>query len=189
MFSKIARMSASCSCLALAIALTPSVAEASTVPASVEQSGESGVYTRVEKLEGDSGAPAAQPYAATPDYGPCVLEPTEVHVRTKTGDGDARIIGFKPVTKCSRPVTSIKHESKLKYQYWMVWKDAPLKSGVPTRSYNQGQSKLEQKNIEFRCNGLVDTNFIGTTTGTIVDGDKTYTATVDTEPFREACKV
>lgn len=189
MFSRIVSASASCSCLALAIALTPSVAEASTDPASVEQSGESGVYTRVEKPEGDSSAPAAQPYAATPDYGPCVLEPTEVHVRTKTPGGDAKIIGFKPVTRCSHPVDSIKHESKLKYQYWMVWRDAPLKSGVPTRSYNRGQSKLEQKNIEFHCNGLVDTNFIGSTTGTIVDGDKTYTATVNTKPFREACKV
>lgn len=165
------------------------MAEASTDPASVEQSGENSVYTRVEKLEDDSSAPAAQPYAVTPDYGPCVLKPTEVHVRTKTGDGDARIIGFKPVTECSHPVDSIKHESKLKYQYWTVWRDAPLKSGVPTRSYNQGQSKLEQKNVEFQCNGLVDTNFIGSTTGTIVDDGKTYTATVNTKPFREACKV
>ena len=96
---------------------------------------------------------------------------------------------FKPVTRCSHPVDSIKHESKLKYQYWTVWRDAPLKSGVPTRSYNRGQSKLEQKNIEFHCNGLVDTNFIGSTTGTIVDDGKTYTATVNTKPFREACKV
>lgn len=37
--------------------------------------------------------------------------------------------------------------------------------------------------------GLVDTNFIGSTTGTIVDDGKTYTATVNTKPFREACKV
>ena len=103
--------------MALAIALTPSVAEASTDSISVERAGERGVYTRVEKTKGDDSVPAVQPYAATPDYGPYVLEPTEVHVRTRTGDGDARIIGFKLVTRCSRPVTSIKLESKLKSQY------------------------------------------------------------------------
>ena len=93
------------------------MAEASTDSISVERAGERGGYTRVEKTKGDDSVPAVQPYAATPDYGPCVLEPTEVHVRTRTGDGDARIIGFKLVTRCSRLVTSIKLESKLKSQY------------------------------------------------------------------------
>lgn len=122
-------------------------------------------------------------------YGPCELIPTNVHVRTRTGDGDARIIGFKPVTRCSQRVESIKHESKLKYQYFNWWLDAPLKKGVPTISQNRGQAKLEQKNVEFQCNGLVETNFIGYTKGTIVANGKTYYAQVSTDLFREACRV
>ena len=69
--------------MALAIALTPSVAEASTDSVPVKRAGERGVYARVEKTNGDDSVPAVQPYAATPDYRPCVLEPTEVHVRTR----------------------------------------------------------------------------------------------------------
>ena len=44
--------------LALAIALTPSVAEASTESVLVKRAGERGVYARVEKTNGDDSVPA-----------------------------------------------------------------------------------------------------------------------------------
>lgn len=122
-------------------------------------------------------------------YGPCTLIPRNVHVRTKTGDGDAEIVGFKPETKCSQPVESIEHESTLKYKYYTMWLDAPLKYGVPTRSGNRGVHKLEQRNVEFHCNGLVDTNFIGHTVGKVVANGKIYHAAVNTNVFRQRCKV
>ncbi|WJY72558.1 hypothetical protein CAURIC_04555 [Corynebacterium auriscanis] len=130
-----------------------------------------------------------QPYAIEEKYGPCTLYPRNVHVRTKTGDGDAEIIGFKPKTECSQPVESIKHESTLKYKYYAWWRDAPLKFGVPTRSGNRGVARLEQRNVEFHCNGLVDTTFIGHTVGTIVANGETFHAAVNTDVFRNRCRV
>lgn len=135
------------------------------------------------------GGVGVQPYAVNVKYGPCTLKPSQVHVRTRTGDGDARIIGFKPETFCERKVESIKHESTLKYKYYAWWRDAPLAHGVPTRIGNVGEARLTQRNIEFHCNGLVDSTFIGHTVGTIVDGGETYYASVDTDVFKEACKV
>lgn len=137
----------------------------------------------------DQHSKGFQPYALQEVYGPCKLIPQNVHERTKTGDGDAEIIGFKPVTECSQPVESIRHESTLKYKYYAWWRDAPLKFGVPTRSGNRGVARLEQKNVEFHCNGLVDTTFIGHTVGTIVANGETFHAAVNTDVFKDRCEV
>lgn len=126
--------------------------------------------------------------AVSKSYGPCTLYPRNVHVRTgKPSEG--KVIGFKPVTQCEHAVESIRHESRLKYKYYLWFRDAPLAGGVPTVSQNRGVARLEQKNIEFKCNGDVDTNFVGNTAGTIVSGGRTYGAEVNTKIFREACKV
>ncbi|RAV32004.1 hypothetical protein DLJ54_05450 [Corynebacterium heidelbergense] len=124
----------------------------------------------------------------TERYGPCTLSPSVVHVRTGT-PSEGKVIGFKPFTQCDRPVESISHESRLKYEYYLWWRDAPLAGGVPARSSNSDESRLEQRSIEFHCNGDVDTNFIGNTVGTVVAAGRTYHAAVNTPLFREACKV
>ena len=129
-----------------------------------------------------------QPYALSQRLGPCTLIPRNIHVRTRTNNGDARVIGFKPVTICNHKVQSIRHESRLKYKYYLWWKDASLKHGVPTRSTNRGATRLEQKNIEFQCKGLVNTSFIGNTVGTVVANGVTYHAVINTDTFRTSCR-
>ncbi|WCZ36102.1 hypothetical protein CHEID_02690 [Corynebacterium heidelbergense] len=54
---------------------------------------------------------------------------------------------------------------------------------------NQGQSKYEQRNIEFRCNGDVNTTFIGNTKGNVVSNGETFHASANTKVFEEACRV
>lgn len=121
-------------------------------------------------------------------YGPCTLKANNVHVRSSSTPG-VKIIGFKPVTECSRAVESIRHESRIKYKYYLWWRDAPLRHGVPTVSTNRGVSKLEQKNVEFQCNGDVMTTFIGNTKGTIVSNGETFHADANSNVFEEACRV
>lgn len=65
----------------------------------------------------------------------------------------------------------------------------PLKFGVPTRSGNRGVASLEQRNVEFHCNGLVDTSFIGHTAWAIVANGETYYAAVNTNVIQNRCKV
>lgn len=137
----------------------------------------------------DQQSTGSRAFALQKKYGPCTLIPRNVHVRTKTNRGEAKVIGFKPVTECDQPVQSITHESKLKYKYYVWWRDAPLKFGVPTRSGNKGVARLEQRNVEFHCNGLVNTAFIGNTVGMIVANGETYHAVVNTNVFQERCEV
>lgn len=145
-------------------------------------------FARYVLTEPAQSPTAGNKQAVTKNYGPCTLYPRNVHVRTgKPSEG--KVIGFKPVTKCEHAVESIRHESRLKYKYYLWFRDAPLAGGVPTVAQNRGVARLEQKNIEFKCNGDVDTDFVGNTAGTIVSGGRTYRAEVNTEVFREACKV
>lgn len=129
--------------------------------------------------------------AAGVEFGPCILEPRNVHVRTKTRDKDARTIGFKPFTHCNYPVDMIKHRSRMYYSYYTNWLSMGLLNGNPTTSVNYHQATLEQKNVEFHCNGLVGTSFKGETIGEIhIPGRaRPMYAKVITDEFSERCEV
>ncbi|MBC2682374.1 hypothetical protein [Corynebacterium anserum] len=73
-----------------------------------------------------------------------------------------------------------------KYKFYLWWRDAPLKAGVPTVSGNRDVSRREQKNVEFQCNGDVMTTFIGNTKGTIVSNGETFHAYANSNVFKEA---
>lgn len=126
--------------------------------------------------------------AVIKQYGPCTLKANNVHVRSSSREG-MKIIGFKPVTDCEYPVESIQHESSLKFKYYLWWRNAPLMNNGEAPRGNNGQSKYEQRNIEFQCTGDVVTTFIGNTKGTIVSNGRTFYANVNTEVFKEACEV
>ncbi|AIN83099.1 hypothetical protein HMPREF2651_03660 [Corynebacterium sp. HMSC063A05] len=127
----------------------------------------------------DEGTTAVR---AVKEYGPCTLWLDYIHLRKS---GNWGTIGFKPHTKCSVPVTSIKHSSDLRYKYYTAWRLAL--SGVRDSAYNT--NRLDQNNIAFTCNGKVDTRFIGVTLGTIVYRGKTYYARSYSEVANLPCRV
>ncbi|QRY61457.1 hypothetical protein JVX90_13655 [Gordonia sp. PDNC005] len=102
------------------------------------------------------------------EYGPCVLSPQNVHIRTKTRiDGDPRLLGFKSLTECSYPMERIEHTSRLYYSYYTMWLNVNLLSGNPTPDDATNSNRLYQQNVIFRCNGVVGTSFKGETIGMI----------------------
>lgn len=115
-------------------------------------------------------------------YGPCTLKLDHVHLRKSGGWGTA---GFKAHTHCTAKVTSIHHSSDLRYKYYSWWKLAV--GGVTADARNT--TDLNQTNLEFRCNGKVNTSFIGTTVGTVVYGGKTYYARGYSKTALLPCKV
>lgn len=100
-------------------------------------------------------------------FGPCVLYPSPIRLRTSGK------VGTKPQTKCSVEVSSIHHSTDLRYKSFIWWK---LKG---TREANNSREQsLQQKNVEFSCDGDERTGWASTTLGTIVYGGRTYYARV-----------
>ncbi|WP_158013357.1 hypothetical protein, partial [Carbonactinospora thermoautotrophica] len=118
--------------------------------------------------------------AASVQYGPCVLYPTTVYLRTSS---NKKAVGFKPYTKCSVPVTSIHHESDLRYKWYLWWRKAGTWKGG-----NWNASSYTQRNIEYFCKGSSSTTWAGTTLGTIVYRGRTYYARVYPTQKKLACK-
>ncbi|MGN6610214.1 MAG: hypothetical protein ACTHLJ_00415 [Angustibacter sp.] len=122
------------------------------------------------------GLAAGRVAAAGVQYGPCVLYPSPIRIRT---DGK---VGTKPHTKCSVPVTSIHHSTDMRYKSFIWWR---LK-GTKTAS-NRGQAGLQQKNVGFSCASDEQSGWGSTTLGTIVYGGKTYYARVYPARVSLAC--
>lgn len=118
--------------------------------------------------------------AASVQYGPCVLYPSVIYLRKST---DYTAVGFKPYTTCSVPVTSIHHDSDLRYKWYLWWRKAGTWSGG-----NRYVASYTQKNIAYTCKGTNSTTWGGTTLGTIVYGGKTYYARVYPPQNKLACK-
>jgi hypothetical protein len=114
-----------------------------------------------------TASPAAKAAAVEVHYGPCTLKPGVIYMRNSGG------LGAKPITDCTVPVTSIRHDTDLKYHWLLWWWDA---ASYP--SGNNGQARLEQKNVQWHCNGNDSTTWAGTTVGTIVYGGETFYARV-----------
>jgi hypothetical protein len=123
-------------------------------------------------------------------YGPCTLYPHSLHVRTRTKDNDPRLVGFKPQTKCEHRVLGITQTSRIRYKYYAWWLNVNLRWDNPQVSGNTNQSSLQDKKVEFICAGTVDTAFVGTVEGEMIDtnGEKYY-ATTATSVFREHCEI
>ncbi|WP_328811794.1 LGFP repeat-containing protein [Rhodococcus sp. NBC_00294] len=139
-----------------------------------------------EALAGDPQARQSATASRIPpgsvQYGPCILIPQFLHWRTDSGPG--AIVGYKPVTRCDEPMTSIKHETDLRYEYFGYWRIADSYS-----SNNYGVKNLQQKNVEFHCTGDTGTWFGGRTLGTINVGGKEYYAAVYPPRKKFDCEV
>lgn len=128
----------------------------------------------------ETANPSDQALAANARYGPCTLNPSVIHLRTS---GGKKTLGAKPVTECSVPVASIRHDTDLRYKWWLWWSLADSYPGPG----NQGQKRYEQKNVAWRCDGTDSTTWAGTTVGTIVFGGETFYARVYQEPVDKDC--
>ncbi|WP_456696064.1 hypothetical protein [Aeromicrobium sp. P5_D10] len=100
-------------------------------------------------------------------YGPCVLYPSPIRIRT---DGN---VGTKPHTKCSTAVTAIAHKTDMRYKSFIWWKLRGSKPGG-----NRGQKSYYQKNVSFKCKSKEESWWGSTTLGEVRYGDKTYYARV-----------
>ncbi|WP_017975676.1 hypothetical protein [Actinopolyspora halophila] len=127
-----------------------------------------------------TASPSDKALAANVQYGPCTLKPSVIHLRTS---GDRNTLGAKPVTTCEVPVTSIRHDTDLRYKWWLWWSLADSYPGPG----NQNQKRYEQKNVAWRCNGADSTTWAGTTVGTMVFGGETYYARVYQTPVDKDC--
>ncbi|CDZ86974.1 hypothetical protein QM787_26660 [Rhodococcus ruber] len=98
------------------------------------------------------------------------------------------MVGFKPTTECETPVSSITHETELKYQYYGWWYTT---SGIVDVESSTGASTsyLESKNVAHACTGEVETWFWGVVTGRISYMGKNYWAVVYPPKKRLNCKV
>jgi len=169
--------------------LAPANAAGSDNPRSIAASGPAAPYVQADSPEealklldatNDDAPDTASPMATTPKYGPCVLYPTRIHLRTSS---NRETIGFKPETKCTVSVTSIRHDSDLRYKYLAWWR----KSGTWSGS-NRGERSYTQKNMEHRCSGTRSTTWSGTTLGTVVFQGKTYYSRVYPPTTSLPCK-
>lgn len=124
-----------------------------------------------------------QPAATVEEYGPCVLEPQNIHLRSSSNN---TTIGFKSLTTCDHPVTSIHHETRLMYKYYLNWNEAASR----TNSRNTGKARLYTENLERDCGEKdVWTNFAGETNGTIEWNGKTYYSYVRPPFARLECRM
>lgn len=101
-------------------------------------------------------------------------------MRTSSG---GKTLGYKPKTTCDVPVTSIRHDTDLRYRWFFWWWLADSYPGPG----NKGQSSYEQKNVDWFCNGTDETSWAGTTVGTIVYGGETFYARVYPTPVVKEC--
>lgn len=123
----------------------------------------------IKKLNDYQCGKGASVRFATPNYGPCTLNPGAVYLRKEY---DYKAAGNKHITTCTTPVTSITHAEEIHYKWYAWWK----KAGGTTMSGGRNIAKLEQKNVVKTCKGTTNTTFIGSTLGTIVWKNKTYYA-------------
>lgn len=123
-----------------------------------------------------TASPSAKAAAASVQYGPCTLYPTLIYLRTSGG------LGAKPYTDCTVPVSSIRHNTDLRYQWLSWWRLAASYPGG-----NSGEKRYEQRNVQWQCHGTGSTMWAGTTLGTIVYGGKTYYARVYQNPTTKDC--
>lgn len=133
-----------------------------------------------------SDGPHVAPMASTVRYGPCVLNPNNIHMRTKSGDEPS--VGFKPTTECKvdgkpKRIGGIHHDSKLTYKYYIWWKNAALDSDG-----KNNVSKFTSKNLKEVCDGDVGTTFWGSVQGTITYNGENYYATVMPPQDRFECR-
>lgn len=127
-----------------------------------------------------TASPSAKAAAGEVKYGPCVLYPTVIYLRTS---GGGNTLGAKPYTKCSVPVTSIHHDTQLRYQWlWFWWRKADSYSGG-----NTGEANYTQRKVEWTCQGKDSTTWAGSTLGTIVYKGETYYALVYQTPVTKDC--
>lgn len=134
---------------------------------------------KLDSLECGSGATQMM---ATPNYGPCTLNPGAIYLRASYGHNAA---GNKPITTCTVPVSKITHANDIRYKWYTLW----TKAGGTTMSYASNVARLEQKNVNKTCQGKTNTTFIGVTLCTIVYGGKTYYARAYTPSRVLACKM
>lgn len=133
------------------------------------------------EAQGESEATARQSRSPIKEYGPCVLDPRKIHIRTDSGPQKA--VGLKPKTTCkvgSSLVTASKidHYSRLVYEYYTQWNDAADNRAV---AYNV--SSMESKKLVEICDGDVSTLFWGSARGQIIYNNKNYFA--NTKPPKE----
>lgn len=123
-----------------------------------------------------TASPAVKAAAASVQYGPCTLYPTLIYLRTSGG------LGAKPYTDCTVPVSSIRHNTDLRYQWLSWWRLAASYAGG-----NSGEKRYEQRNVQWQCHGTDSTTWAGTTLGTIVYDGETYYARVYQTPTTKDC--
>ena len=129
------------------------------------------ILTQLELSASSSSADSLETAAAlSVRYGPCTLYPSTVYLRASSNYG---AVGAKPYTKCTVPVTSIKHSTDLRYKSFIWWRLATTKTGG-----NYGVASYTQKNVEYYCKSKEQSGWSGTTLGTIVYGGRTYYARV-----------
>jgi len=101
-------------------------------------------------------------------YGPCWLYPHGVHTRKS---GNWGTVGAKPETECQVPVSVIRHETTIRYSWYIWWLQAG-KTHVETDTNSKWFQSLE---LEYKCRGKGMTTWTGSTLGTIVfHGHKYY---------------
>ncbi|MYM20987.1 hypothetical protein GSY69_13730 [Brevibacterium sp. 5221] len=125
----------------------------------------------------DSGV---SPQAAGVKYGPCTLTQSSVYVRKST-----KGVGSKPVTKCTKKVTSIHHKTQLATRTALLW----WKVRSTDTGGNKGAASYTQKNVSHPCKGSKKKVWRASTTGTIVSGGKTYYAVATSGAKKLACGV
>lgn len=113
-------------------------------------------------------------------FGPCVLYPTKVYLRTS---GNKKVVGSKPYTKCSVRVSSIRHSTDLRHKKLLWWKKAGTDKGG-----NTWEKTYTQKNVGYGCKGKSSTTWAGTTLGTIRYNGRTYYARVYQAARKLPCK-
>lgn len=94
-------------------------------------------------------------------YGPCWLHPHRVHLRKS---GSWSIVGAKPETRCNRTVSVIRHETTLRYAWYIWWLQAGRRH-VEQEPQTSGFQSLE---YEFNCRGREMTTWTGTTLGIVI---------------------
>lgn len=103
--------------------------------------------------------------------GPCTLYPSRVYLRASS---NYRAVGAKPYTKCTHKVSSIRHDTDLRYKSFIWWRLAKSKRGG-----NQNERNYTQRSVQYKCKSKEKSKWKGTTKGTVIDTNgKTYYARV-----------
>jgi hypothetical protein len=128
-------------------------------------------------VPGASGAAPNQVTSVT-----CQLDTGYAYLRTSF---NKTAVGFKPVTTCPFPVTSISMTSQMyKYHDFGLFTTA---QGAPSARDNQGEMSLTDRNIAVGCTDTKTTTWYGVTDGTVIIGGKPFYATAATPDADLAC--